>query len=200
MTTPKPSPPTWSDLSGLGQFGVIMKGFGAIGEGVGSFYAASAEQYRTKSLALSLQHKKDMSLFNMRMKESQAQHIQRAYNKQLQIMSLKQGATKSRAKTVYTARGIQLGIGSTLDAMVSSEILADIDKLTMNSNKVRASESKRLEAIGVGIQGDMYGVGASNMFATASSIDPFLNMKSTLLTGGANFISSLPEGMLRKQD
>tara|TARA_R100000278_G_scaffold102895_1_gene79337 strand:+ start:718 stop:1302 length:585 start_codon:yes stop_codon:yes gene_type:complete len=187
----------WKDLSNLGKFGVISQGFGAIGGAVGSFYAASAEKYKTKSLALSLEHKRDMALFNQRMKESQAQHIQRAYNKQIQIATLKQGSAKSSARASFAARGIQMGVGSTKDAFVSSEILAKIDKMTMNSNKVRATQNKRLEAVGVGIRGDMYGVGASNMFATASSISPFMNMSSSLLTGGANFISSLPPGMLR---
>ena len=187
----------WKDLSGLGKFGVISQGFGAIGGAVGSFYAASAEKYKTKSLALSLEHKRDMALFNQRMKESQAQHIQRAYNKQIQIATLKQGSAKSSARASFAARGIQMGVGSTKDAFVSSEILAKIDKMTMNSNKVRATQNKRLEAVGVGIRGDMYGVGASNMFATASSISPFMNMSSSLLTGGANFVSSLPPGMLR---
>ena len=187
----------WKDLSNLGKFGVISQGFGAIGGAVGSFYAASAEKYKTKSLALSLEHKRDMALFNQRMKESQAQHIQRAYNKQIQIATLKQGSAKSSARASFAARGIQMGVGSTKDAFVSSEILAKIDKMTMNSNKVRATQNKRLEAVGVGIRGDMYGVGASNMFATASSISPCMNMSSSLLTGGANFISSLPPGMLR---
>ena len=187
----------WSELSNLGKFGVISQGFGAIGGAVGSFYAASAEKYKTKSLALSLEHKRDMALFNQRMKESQAQHIQRAYNKQIQIATLKQGSAKSSARASFAARGIQMGVGSTKDAFVSSEILAKIDKMTMNSNKVRATQNKRLEAVGVGIRGDMYGVGASNMFATASSISPFMNMSSSLLTGGANFVSSLPPGMLR---
>ena len=68
----------------------------------------------------------------------------------------------------------------------------------MNSNKVRAVENKRLEGVGLGIQGSMYGVSASNMFATASQINPWMNMTSSLLTGGSSFISSLPEGMLRK--
>lgn len=188
----------WSNLSKLGKFGVISQGFGALGQGVGAFYAASAEKYKTKSLALQLEHKKDMMLFNERMAESQAQHIQRAFNKQIQIATLKQGAAKSTARASFASRGIQMGVGSTKDAFVSSEILAKIDKLTMNSNKVRATQNKRLEAVGMGIKGDMYGVGASNMFATASSISPFMNMSSTLLTGGASFISSLPPGMLRK--
>ena len=139
-----------------------------------------------------------MALFNMRMKESQAWHLNDVYNKQYQIATLKQGETKSSAKASFAARGIQMGVGSTLDAFVSSEIMGEIDKITMNSNKVRAVENKRLEGVGLGIQADQYGLGASNMFATASSISPFMNMSSSLLTGAGSLVSSLPASMLTK--
>ena len=187
----------WSDLSPLGQAGIISQGFGAVSGAVGSFYAASAEKYKTKSLALSLQHKKDMALFNMRQKESQAQHLNRMFNKRYQIMTLKQGKAKSKNIVSIASRGGVRGVGSNLESMISNDILAEIDKITMNSNKVRAVQNKRLEGVGLAIQGDMYGVSASNMFATASSISPFMNMSSSLLTGTGNVLSSLPEGMLR---
>jgi len=188
----------WGSLSGLGQFGVITQGFGAVSGAIGSYYAASAEKYKTKSLALNLEHKKNMALFNMRMKESQAWHLNDVYNKQYQIATLKQGGAKSSAKASFAARGIQMGVGSTLDAFVSSEIMGELDKITMNSNKVRAVENKRLEGVGLGIQADQYGLGASNMFATASSISPFMNMSSSLLTGAGSLVSSLPASMLTK--
>ena len=187
----------WSDLSPLGQAGIITQGFGAVSGAVGSFYAASAEKYKTKSLALSLQHKKDMTLFNMRQKESQAQHLYRMFNKRYQIMTLKQGKAKSKNIVSIASRGGVRGVGSNLEAIISNDILAEIDKITMNSNKVRAVQNKKLEGVGLGIQGDMYGVSASNMFATASNISPFMNMSSSLLTGTGNVLSSLPEGMLR---
>jgi len=188
----------WSDLSGLGKFGVISQGFGVVSGVIGAMSAASAAKYKTKSLALSLEHKKDMALFNMRQKESQAQHINNVFNKRYQIMTLKQGAQKSKGVVSIASRGGVRGVGSNLNAMVSSEILAEIDKMTMNSNKVRARENKRLEGVGVGIQANQYGVSASNMFATASQISPWMNMTSSLLTGGSSFVSSLPPGMLRK--
>ena len=188
----------WGSLSKLGKFGVISSGFGAVQGAIGSYYAASAEKYRTKSLALSLEHKKDMALFNMRMKESQAQHLSRAYNKQIQIATLKAGDRKGKARASFAARGIQMGVGSTKDAFVSDEIMKELDKITMNSNRVRAVENKRLEGVGLGIKANQYGVSASNAFATASSISPFMNMSSSLLTGAGSFMSSLPTNLLIK--
>ena len=188
----------WSGLSKLGKASVISGIGGALQGGVAAYFGAQTEKYKTKSLALSLQHKKDMTLFNKRMKESQAQHISRVYNQRLQILGLKQGQARGRARASFAARGIQMGVGSTKDAFVSSEILAQLDRLTMNANKVRAVENKRLEAVGLGIQSTMLGVSADNMFATASSISPWMNMSSSLLTGAGNVLSSLPPGMLTK--
>lgn len=189
----------FSDLSALGraQFGLSVAG--GISSAFGALSAASAEKYRTRSLALNYEHQKTMALFNMRMKESQAQHIARQYNKQMQIMTLKQGAAKGSARASFAARGIKMGTGSTLDAFVSSEVLAQIDRLTMNSNKVRAMSNKRLEAVGLQNKATMLGVSASNAFATASSISPFMNMSSSLLTSAGSVLGSLPSSMFIKK-
>ena len=189
----------WSSLSNLGKAGVIGQIGGTVTGLIGAYYASSAEKYRTKSLALSLEHKRDMALFNMRMKESQAQHLNRVFNNRHQIATLKHGQRKGTARATFAARGIQMGVGSTKDAFVSDEIMKEIDKITMNSNKVRAVENKRLEGVGLGIQADAYGISASNMFATASSISPWMNMSSSLLTGAGSLISSLPTNLLIKK-
>ncbi len=199
MTTSTQGTTGWSSLSTLGKAGVIGQIGGTVTGLIGSYFAASTEKYKTKSLALQLEHKRDMALFNRRMKETQAHHLNRVYNQQYQIATLKQGGTKSSAKASFAARGIQMGVGSTRDAFVSDEIMKDLDKITMNSNKVRAVENKRLEGVGLGIQADAYGLSASNAFATASSISPWMNMSSSLLTGSSNLIASLPSSFWKKQ-
>jgi len=188
----------WSSLSPLGQFGAITQGFGVVGGIIAAGSAASAEKYKTKSLALNLQHKKDMALFNQRMKDSQADHLNRVYNKKIMMLGLKQGSAKSKGIVSIASRGGVRGVGSNLNVMVSNDILANIDRNTMNSNKVRAVQNKKLEGVGLGIQGSMYGMSASNMFSTASQINPFMNMTSSLLTGTSSLISSLPQSMLVK--
>ena len=188
----------WSDLTRLGKFGVISQGFGVLGGIIAADSAASAEKYKTQSLALSLEHKKDMALFNQRMKESQAQHINSAYNLKLMMLGLKQGSAKSAGVVSIASRGGVRGVGSNLNVMVGNDLLANIDKNTMNTNKVRAVQNKKLEGVGLGIQGSMYGMSASNMFSTASQINPFMNMTSSLLTGTSSLISSLPQSMLVK--
>ena len=192
---------TWQNYKALGaldKLSVVSGVAGVFSGAYGAFAAARSERLKTKSLALSLQHKKDMKLFNIRQKEAQAQWLERVFQQQYQAKSIRQGNQRSKARTSFAARGIQMGVGSTKDVFVSSEILATIDKLTMNSNKVRAVENKRLEGVGLGIQANMLGVSESNMFATASSIDPFMNMSSSLLTGTSNLMGNLPSSLFKK--
>ena len=80
-----------------------------------------------------------------------------------------------------------MGVGSTANVFATDAIMKEIDKLTMNSNKVRAVNQMRTRGVQADIRGDMLGVSASNMFASASTVSPFLNMTSTLLTGAADF-------------
>ena len=189
----------WSGLSKVGKAGVIGQ-IGGIAPGlIGAYFASETEKYKTKSLALEYEHKKDMALFNMRMKESQAQHLSRVYNRQKQIRTLGFGKVKGKSNVSMAARGGVRGVGSNLNVAVSDEVLQELDKITMDSNRVRAVEGKRLEAVGLGIQADMHGLSASNTFATASSISPWMNMSSSLLTGTNNLISSLPASFWKKQ-
>ena len=56
---------------------------------IGDQSAANTERYRAKNAALNFEHQRDMAQLNKRILESQAQHIGRAYNKQIQIRSSK---------------------------------------------------------------------------------------------------------------
>ena len=91
-----------------------------------------------------------------------------------------------------------MGVGSTKDVFVSSEVLNTIENLTMNSNKVRAITNQRLKGVGMDIKADMTGLSASNMIATARSIDPFMSMTSSFMSGSSNFISNLPQSLLTR--
>lgn len=183
-------------LSGLEKFGVISGAAGVLTGAIGAFAGASAEKFKTKSLALQLKHQEDMMRFNIRQNESQAQWLNQVYNKKIQMQTLRQGNRKSTAKASFAARGIQMGVGSTKDVFVSSEVLNTIENLTINSNKVRAITNKRLQGVGMEIKADMMGLSASNMLASAGSISPFMNMTSSFMAGSSNFISNLPKSLL----
>ena len=187
----------WDSLGFGDKFGLIT-GIGSTLTGmIANRAAANTERYKLRSQALNFEHQRDMAKLNKRMLESQAQHIGRAYNKQIAIRTLKAGQAISSTKASFAARGIQMGVGSTANVFASAELMKEIDRLTLNTNKVRAMNAQRTRAVGIGIQADMLGVSANNMFSTASSISPFMNMTSTLLTGATNIVGNLPENFFK---
>ena len=181
------------DKLGLG-LGISSMLTGIIGAGS----QANTERYKARSAALNYEHQQDMMELNKRMLESQAQHIGRAYNKQIAIRTMKAGQNISSTKASFAARGIQMGVGSTANVLASAEILKEIDRLTMNTNKVKAMNNRRTQAVNMGIKADMLGMSADNLFTTASSISPFLNMSSTFLTGASSIVSGLPSQFWKK--
>ena len=187
----------WSSLGFGDKFGLIT-GIGSTLTGmIANRAAANTEKYKLRSQALNFEHQRDMAKLNRRMLESQAQHIGRAYNKQIAIRTLKAGQAISSTKASFAARGIQMGVGSTANVFASAELVKEIDRLTMNTNKVRAMNNQRLRAVNMGIRGDMLGVSANNLFSTASAVSPFMNMTSTLLTGATNIVGNLPDSFFK---
>tara|TARA_R100000900_G_scaffold48058_1_gene38782 strand:- start:2771 stop:3349 length:579 start_codon:yes stop_codon:yes gene_type:complete len=181
------------DKLGLG-LGISSMLTGIIGAGS----QANTERYKARSAALNYEHQEDMMELNKRMLDSQAEHIGRAYNKQIAIRTMKAGQNISSTKASFGARGIQMGVGSTANVLASAEILKEIDRLTMNTNKVKAMNNRRTQAVNMGIKADMLGMSADNLFTTASSISPFLNMSSTFLTGASSIVSGLPSQFWKK--
>ena len=189
----------WSSLGFGDKFGLITGIGGTLTGMIANRAAANTERYKLRSQALNFEHQRDMAKLNKRMLESQAQHIGRAYNKQIAIRTLKAGQAISSTKASFAARGIQMGVGSTANVFASAELVKEIDRLTMNTNKVRAMNNQRLRAVNMGIRGDMLGVSANNLFSTASAVSPFMNMTSTLLTGATNIVGNLPDSFFRKE-
>ena len=188
----------WSSLGFGDKFGLITGIGGTLTGMIANRAAANTERYKLRSQALNFEHQRDMAKLNRRMLESQAQHIGRAYNKQIAIRTLKAGQAISSTKASFAARGIQMGVGSTANVFASAELVKEIDRLTMNTNKVRAMNNQRLRAVNMGIRGDMLGVSANNLFSTASAVSPFMNMTSTLLTGATNIVGNLPDSFFKK--
>ena len=172
---------SWDTVGGIMSIGGTVTGL------IGNMAESNRQKYEASSAGLTLEHQEDMAKINARMLEMQAQQIARAYDRQIMTKTMAAGLKKGAARASFAARGIQMGVGSTANVFATDAIMKEIDKLTMNSNKVRAVNQMRTRGVQADIRGDMLGVSASNMFASASTVSPFLNMTSTLLTGAADF-------------
>ena len=174
----------WDAVGGIFSVGSTISGFISAGA------KADADRYKLKSQGLNLEHQEDMAKINAKMLEMQAQQIARAYDRQYMTKTMQAGLSTGRLRTSFAARGVKMGVGSTANVFATDAIMKEIDKLTMNANKVRAVNQMRTRGVQADIRGDMLGVSANNMFASASAVSPLLNMTSTLLTGAADFAAN----------
>jgi len=174
----------WDAVGGIFSVGSTISGL------IGASSAANTQRYQLKSQGLNLEHQEDMAKINAKMLEMQAQQIARAYDRQYMTKTMQAGLSTGRLRTSFAARGVKMGVGSTANVFATDAIMKEIDKLTMNANKVRAVNQMRTRGVQADIRGDMLGVSANNMFASASAVSPLLNMTSTLLTGAADFAAN----------
>ena len=183
------------NFQGLG--GALSIG-GTLTSLIGARAKADTDEYKLKSQGLSYELQEDMARLNAKMLEIQAQQIARAYDRQYMTKTMQAGITTGKLKASVGRRGIKMGVGSTANVFATDAIMKEIDKLTMNANKVRAVNQMRTRGVQADIRGDMLGVSANNMFASASAVSPLLNMTSTLLTGVADFAANDGYGFFDK--
>ena len=181
--------PSQGTIDFFGKFGDGMAIGGALGGAVNSMFAAKFEKNKLKMQGVQFQHQEAMAKINAKSIEMQAQHIARQYDKQLLMRTIQQGQQSGKRRAQMGKRGGTSGYGSAKEVAISQELLNELDKKTINVNKVKAVGNMRTRAVDARIQADMLGVSAGNMFASSNSVSPFLNMSSSLLTGAGNVAS-----------
>ena len=118
--------------------------------------------------------------------------MNRSFNIQYAQKTNRMGARKSRRNVNMAARGGVRGVGSNLALAVSEDLFDEVDKITMNSKKIKALNDKRLEAVGLGISADRHALNANTSYKSASSISTFSAMSSSLLNSSSSLLSMLP--------
>ena len=181
---------SWDTVGGIMSIGGTVTGI------IGNIAAADKARYEAKSAGLTLEHQEDMAKINADMLEMEAEQVYRAYNRQIMTKTMAAGLKEGKARTSFAARGVQLGYGSVANVFASDAVMRELDKITMNSNRVRAANQMRTRGVQADIRSDMLGVSASNMFATASTVSPFLNMTSTLMSGVGDFAANDGYGLI----
>ena len=181
---------SWDTVGGIMSIGSTVTGL------IGNYAAANRQKYEAESAGLTLEHQEDMAAINADMLEMEAQQVFRAYNRQIMTKTMAAGLKTSTLKTSFAARGVQLGYGSVANVFASDAVMKELDKITMNSNRVRAANQMRTRGVQSDIRSDMLGASANNMFLTSSTVSPFLNMTSTLMSGVGDFAKNDGYGLI----
>lgn len=189
MSTPAPAGGT-AFTQAMGQLGPVFAVAGAVNSAVGAYYGAKSQQLQLQSQALSYEFQSQISGINARMIEAQAQQIWRAGRMQEMQVGLKAGQRKAATRASLAARGIQAGVGSAAELIATTDLMKEIDLITINSNTVRAVEAERMRKVGVEASGLMQSLSAANLSASARTISPFMQAGTSLLGSASSFASS----------
>lgn len=182
--------PSQSTQQAFAQAGPMLAVFGAVNSAIGSYYQAKSAEYQFESQASNLAFQADMAQINQRRAEFQAYTIMEAGQRQIGAVTMRAGQVKGSAKASMAARGIQLGVGSAAETIATTDLMKEIDALTINTNRVRAAEETRMQAVNYGTQAAMLDVSAANALGSASTISPFGSAATSLLGSASNLSSA----------
>lgn len=172
-------------------YGPWIAAFGAINSAVGSYYQAKTMQYQLESQSSAMKFQQEVSGINARQAEFQAQRILEAGERAIGVSTMRYGKAKGASRAAMAARGIQLGVGSAAEVEATTDIMKEIDSLTINANAVRQAEAARTQAANYTVQGMMQGVSADNLSMSAGTISPFGAASTSLLGSASSFATTM---------
>jgi len=171
------------------QLGGIFAIGGAIQGAIGSYFNAKSQALQLESQSSSLAFQADMSRLNAVQAEFTAQQIMRAGNLKQGQVSLRAGKIKSSQRASMAARGIDLGVGSAVETIATTDLMKEIDMLTVNSETVRSAEAARLQRQNYLTQAAIQDVSSENVMASSRTISPAMAATTSLL-GSASSVAN----------
>jgi len=180
---------TGTGVQAMSQTGSIFAIGGAVTGAIGSYYAAQNQKAQLESQASSMRFQSDISELNAAQAEFTAQQILRAGQQKQGQIGLRAGTIKSSQRASMAARGIDLGVGSAVETIATTDLMKEIDMLTVNADTVRSSEAARLQRQNYLTASAMQDVSASNLAASGDSISPFMAAGSSIL-GSAGSVAN----------
>ncbi len=180
---------TGTGVQAMSQTGSIFAIGGAVTGAIGSYYAAQNQKAQLESQASSMRFQSDISELNAAQAEFTAQQILRAGQQKQGQIGLRAGKIKSSQRASMAARGIDLGVGSAVETIATTDLMKEIDMLTVNADTVRSSEAARLQRQNYLTASALQDVSASNLAASGDSISPFMALSTSLL-GSAGSVAN----------
>ena len=180
---------TGTGVGAMSQAGSIFAIGGAITGAIGSYYTAQSQKAQLESQASSMRFQSDISQLNAAQAEFTAQQIMRVGQQRQGKIGLRAGKIKSSQRASMAARGIDLGVGSAVETIATTDLMKEIDMLTTNAETVRSAEAARLQRQNYLTASAMQDVSAMNLAGSAASISPMMALGGSLL-GSAGSVAN----------
>ncbi len=156
-----------------GSLGAIGGLFAAIGSGASAFYAAESKKS-------ALEFQADMAQINARIAEHQAQDIMDVAKKEAGNVSMRAGKVKSAQKVSQAARGVQIGVGNAAEEIATTDLMKEIDMLTINSNAVNQAAAVRMQKVGFSNQAVIDRSSAGSISSLGNGLSSFVGSASAV--------------------
>jgi len=176
--------------SSFGTTGVLLQALGAINSAIGSYYSVKTAQYQADSQALTLEYQASIANLNARIAEQNAQQALLAGERQIGAVTMAYGQKKASARASMAARGVTLGVGSAQEIIASTDIMKEVDALTINANAVRTAEAARMQKVSYQNESLLAGTNANIASSASSVMMPWVSFGTTLTSGSAKVADS----------
>ena len=187
FNTTNPNASTFATQDALAQAqalqtaGAITMIGGAITQEISRYYQAKQAQYEAKSKASAMRFQADMANVSASMAVEDAASILEAGQQQKAQLTMRAGLEMAQELTRQGARGVRIGAGSAAETQASLELIKEIDAYNIDSNALRQSQARRMQAVNLRAQGLLGGVSAQNIEAMSRTA----STGATLLSGAS---------------
>lgn len=159
-----------------GALSLGAQGVGGAMEAVGSYYGALSQKS-------ALNYQAALAELNAQQSEKSAQQELYRGNEAVAQSTLRAGQVKSSQRAAMAANGVDLGVGSSVEILTSTDMAKDQDKNTIEANAIRSAWGYRVQATNQKNQ-------AAIDRTSARSISPVSSAASSLLGSATSMASS----------
>jgi hypothetical protein len=168
---------------------MMLSVFGGLNSAVGAWYETNAQRGQLQSKKLSLEFESSMSHLNARRAERQAQQLLRAGERDIERYTMRAGQERAAAVAAQGARGVEGGVGSAVEELVSRDVVTALDVGSLSENAARAAGEARIQGVNFQNQAAIADVSAQNVARTRRTIRPGLAAASDLLSSAGTVAS-----------
>ncbi|CAB4182673.1 hypothetical protein UFOVP1077_17 [uncultured Caudovirales phage] len=172
--------PTQAQINKVGAAGFLMQGLGALQSAIGTYYSALNNKRN-------LQYQAFTSELNAKYAEQQAQAIQVAGTRAKQNRQLATAALKSKQRTGLAANGIDLSSNTAARILSTTDLMGEVDALTIDQNTLEAKWSAKRQATGYRGEGAMASASASGIDAAGSAMTSLLGSAGSVASSWYNW-------------
>jgi len=158
-------------------------GIGTVIQGVGMAYSAYSAYAGAKASNAAMEYQAQIARNNASMDDWRAADAINRGQISEADQRMKTGQLKGRQRALMAARGIDLGEGSALDILTTTDLMGERDALTIRDNAVREAWGYTQQANNARGNADVYQY-------RADSNSPLTAAASTVLTSGGTVASS----------